>query len=331
MTEGAGMRLGFCQFCGAPKIFPGQGHCAACGQKLLQASEIVTAAATGPAAPATGPAAPVPPPAFFPLPEQPSTVAPWAGAPTYPALAPAPRRNRAPVPLLIGIGLVAVVALAGGIYVVTSSKSTPGPASSNPAVAAGSIVGTQPPTVAPTVAVEVTPQAATGTLTGGLLAASTTSPVSGVGVILCLKSATGCTVDAGLQATTSASGQFEIDAIPPGSYVVLYSPAGAPGSGVDGLKVDIDDQSATCIAAGFFGSATASCEGSIPLLSSDSGLKLLPHSQIHLAGSGMSLDSGGLYSPKLGLCLNFQDGSPVSVDITAGSTATVQITNLKTD
>jgi hypothetical protein len=197
-------------------------------------------------------------------------------------------------------------------------------------VAAGSLPGTKP-TVAPTVAVAVTPQASTGILTGGLLAASTTASVSGVGVILCLKSTTGCTIDAGLQAMTSASGQFEIDAIPPGSYVVLYSPAGAPGSGVDGLKVDFDDQSAACIAAGFFGSAKAGCEGSIPLLSSDSGLKLLPHSQIHLGASGMSLDSGGLYSPKLGLCLNFQDGSPVSVDITAGTTATLQVTNFKTD
>jgi hypothetical protein len=150
-------------------------------------------------------------------------------------------------------------------------------------------------------------------------------------VILCLKSATGCTVDAGLQATTGASGQFEIDAIPPGSYVVLYSPAGAPEPGVDGLKVDFDDQSAACIAAGFFGSAQTSCDGSIPLLSSDSGLKLLPNSQIHLGGSGMSLGTGGLYSPKLGLCFNFQDGSPVSVDVTAGTTATVDVTNFKTD
>jgi hypothetical protein len=224
---------------------------------------------------------------------------------------------------------VAVVALAGGIYVVTSPKATPGPGS-NPAVAAGSLPGTKP-TAAPTVAVAVTPAAVTGILTGQLLAASATASVSGVGVILCLKSATGCTVDAGLQATTGASGQFEIDAVPAGSYVVLYSPAGVPGSGVDGLKVAFDDQSATCIAAGFLGSAQASCDGSIPLLGSDSGLTLLPNSQIHLGASGVSLDSGGLYSPKLGLCLNFQDGSPVSVAITAGTTASVQVTNFKTD
>jgi hypothetical protein len=40
MTEHLDAPLGFCEFCGAKRIMAGQGHCAQCGRKLSQPSEI---------------------------------------------------------------------------------------------------------------------------------------------------------------------------------------------------------------------------------------------------------------------------------------------------
>jgi hypothetical protein len=234
-------------------------------------------------------------------------------------MAPPTGRNGAIVPILAGIGLVMVLAVAvlvAALYVAPSSKSTPVPVSSNPIAAAAS------PT---TVAVSAAPQIATGTLTGQVISTAGKGSVPGVGEVLCLKSATGCTVDLSLQAISDGSGSFKIADIPVGSYVVLYTQSGAPGLGVGGLRVDLNDQSASCIASGFLGKAPASCQGSIPLLAADGGLKLLGNAKFSIAGSGMSLQTGTLYSPKLGLCLNYTDASPLGADITAGSTVTIQI------
>jgi len=192
MTERLDVSLGFCQFCGAKRIMARQGHCASCGQKLLQPSEMafdpvpaaaatqvapvaqaVPAAPVAPAisvAPAPAPvASPIPeqpvsppeavaaafapippppwvvtappaaatlPPAAYPPPPrsataayvaatgpwQPPASAPWGEVPIDAATGPAVRRRRFPLPLLIGIGLAAVVAIAGGVYFVASSK-----------------------------------------------------------------------------------------------------------------------------------------------------------------------------------------------------------------
>lgn len=56
-------------------------------------------------------------------PAQPS----WPGMPAYPGMAPAAHRNRALIPILIGVALVVIVALGGGIYVVAFSKAGPSP------------------------------------------------------------------------------------------------------------------------------------------------------------------------------------------------------------
>jgi hypothetical protein len=207
MTGQSGAPLGFCEFCGAKRVIPGQRYCASCSHELLQLAEValgpvpaMAAAATqaAPEAPEgsampvaqAAPAAPVAPeipvtssiprqspasaeslaPTFLPLPPLPASVAaptaapPWATpapgnaaatppaelSPTSPAAeapgmyptdfaqppasapwgevpidattGPAVRRGRPPLPLLIGIGLVAVVALAGGVYFLSSSK-----------------------------------------------------------------------------------------------------------------------------------------------------------------------------------------------------------------
>ena len=151
--------------------------------------------------------------------------------------------------------------------------------------------------------------------------------MSDVGVVLCLTSASGCTVDTSLVTISDASGQFTMTGIPTGTYVVLYSPTGAPGSEVDGLQIDLDSQSATCLAEGFLGSAPQSCQGSIPFLSSDTGIKLLGKSTFAISSSGTALKTGTIYSPKLGLCLNFENGDPLSATITAGSSTSVEITD----
>jgi len=40
MTDQSDPPLGFCEFCGAKRIIVGQSHCASCGRKLLQSSEV---------------------------------------------------------------------------------------------------------------------------------------------------------------------------------------------------------------------------------------------------------------------------------------------------
>jgi len=198
MTDHSDPPVGFCESCGAKRIMAGQSHCAACGQKLLQLSEIALgsapAAATAAtqaapealaesvvpvvqAVPAATTGAPVPPPITSPIPEQPlappevlapafapippppwvvsappaaatlppaaypppppsataayvaatgpwqpPASAPWGEVPIDAATGPAVRRRRFPLPLLIGIGVAAVVAIAGGVYFVASSK-----------------------------------------------------------------------------------------------------------------------------------------------------------------------------------------------------------------
>jgi hypothetical protein len=198
MTDHSDPPLGFCESCGAKRIMAGQSHCASCGQKLLQLSEIALgsapAAATAAtqaapealaesvvpvvqAVPAATTVAPVPPPITSPIPEQPlappevlapafapippppwvvtappaaatlppaaypppppsataayvaatgpwqpPASAPWGEVPIDAATGPAVRRRRFPLPLLIGIGVAAVVAIAGGVYFLSSSK-----------------------------------------------------------------------------------------------------------------------------------------------------------------------------------------------------------------
>jgi transglutaminase-like putative cysteine protease len=132
MTQPPEPPLAFCEFCGAPRRVVTENFCHTCGRKHHEAWELDPAAA---AAAATAP--------------QP-----------YAALAPR-RRRRGLVPILIGVGLVAVVALAGGFYVVSSSKPGASPASSNPAVAAvQSQAATSTPvaaSIAPTAAPTITP------------------------------------------------------------------------------------------------------------------------------------------------------------------------------
>jgi hypothetical protein len=198
--------LGFCEFCGAERIIPGQRHCESCGRELLQLSEValrpvpamaaaVTQAApeapdgsaipvasiapTAPVAPempvtssiprqspgsaeSLAPALPLPPlpdsdaaptaarpwattapgnaaatppaelsptspapavPGFYPTDfAQPPASAPLGEVPIDAATGRALRRGRPRLPLFIGVGLAAVVALAGGVYFLASSK-----------------------------------------------------------------------------------------------------------------------------------------------------------------------------------------------------------------
>lgn len=217
-----------------------------------------------------------------------------------------------------GIRTVVVLAIVGSLAAACSASAvTPTPAPTPTPTA------TSASTVAPTPTPEVTPQITTGTLTGELLSDGANAPVSGAGVILCRKSTSGCTTDASLQAISDSSGEFEIGGIPEGSYVVLYSPKGAPGSSAIGLAIDLDDQSASCAYQTFTGSAPASCKGSVPF-ADDKGLFTI--SDISLGNSGMVPTIRTLSSPKYGLWLNFEDGAPLSVEITAGNSANVRIT-----
>jgi hypothetical protein len=188
---------------------------------------------------------------------------------------------------------------------------------------------TPPPVPTPT---PVPTGIATGTLTGDLLSNGKHAPVSGAGVILCLKSASGCTTDANLQAISDSSGKFKIDGVPEGNYVVLYSPSGAPGSSASGLDVALDDQTAHCLGVAFApigGSVSDSCSGSIPFFD-DSMLRALSAQIANVSDSGplsdTSFESGRVCSSKYGLCLDFEASTPVTAEITAGSTTSVKVT-----
>lgn len=224
--------------------------------------------------------------------------------------------RRAPVSRVISLGLTClVVAL---VLAGCSSTTAPNSASSTPA--------------SPTAVASSTLQVSKGILTGDLVSGTGGAPVSGTGVILCLKSASGCTTDASLQAISDTAGHVEIDNVPPGSYVVLYSPDGAPGSSASGLDVALDDQTAHCLGAAFApigGSVSDSCGGSIPFFD-DSMLQALSAQIANVSDSGpgsdTSFESGRICSSKNGLCLDFEASTPVTAEITAGSTTKVKIT-----
>ena len=348
MTQG----LGFCEFCGAGRIMVAQARCIACGREISQPPELDRGRApSGPAA-ATPHGADVPVPSAPEVPdassfgvERPPAPPPWAQVPISAAQVPAARRGRLGAPVIIGIALVAVVAVAVGVYVAASPGAAPRPSPSAPGVAAGSSTApattstsptaasptaaspTSAPTqsLAPTPAPDVTPQITTGSLTGTLLSDSDSAPVAGAGVILCLKSDSACTTDASLVATSDSAGAFEIDAIPAGIYVVLYSPDGAPGSAALGLTIDVGDQSASCLGQGFTGSMPESCAGSVPF-ADDGKLTLGGESQIGISATGMTITRGTIRSPKYGLSLNFEAGQPLSVTVTPGAASAVSIT-----
>lgn len=250
----------------------------------------------------------------------------YPGGPYYPGMAPASRRNPALIPILIGIGLVLVLALAGGIYVVASSKSSANPSAGNSLIGAGSTINvaltpTDTPTPEPTPT--GTPVPTTANLTGQMVASGAAS-ISGVGVILCQAMDTGCITDPALIATSGASGQFEIDGISEGTYYVLYAPAGGPSSWSSEQSIGINDQTSSCLGEAFMSGLTSECQGSV--MFSDDSAMALRDGTLSVAGSAWSLKAGSVCSPKHGLCLDFDNSQPLSVVITPGTPATVDIT-----
>jgi transglutaminase-like putative cysteine protease len=166
MTQRPDAPLGFCQSCGAKCLVSEQTHCASCGQKLIQLGERAAAgsAAESPTsapapAPGAGPAAtttatpatsqPPTPPAY--PPGFPPSYPPGYPA-SYAAMTSSGRRSRRLLPLLIGVGLAAVLAVAGGLYVVTSSGSGAATNTSTPVGSAAASTSAAPTQVIPTAA-----------------------------------------------------------------------------------------------------------------------------------------------------------------------------------
>lgn len=117
--------------------------------------------------------------------------------------------------------------------------------------------------------------------------------LSGVGVILCAKSSDHCTTDKNLQATTDASGSFEIDNLPFGDYVVMFDPSGPIKSSQQDLRVGVTDQTASCLLHGLSG-----CHlDSIPFATDGDSLV---ESRVVSSGSVR----GTFCSNKYGLCLD---------------------------
>jgi hypothetical protein len=128
MTDQSGASLGFCESCGARRIIAGQGHCVACGRKLLQPSEI----ALGPVA-----AVAVPPAA--------------AGAPLTPA---GPAESAEPPPVASPNreqSMAAEVPTAAFTPVLPTPASTTAPIAPPPwaATAPGDAAATPPAEIAP--------------------------------------------------------------------------------------------------------------------------------------------------------------------------------------
>lgn len=100
MTDHPGPTLGFCQSCGAARIVDGQSHCASCGQRLLQRSEVIF----GPVAASLAPTAQTPPPieaipAPPPPPDEAAMPATTPSAAAF-ALSPLPPGEEIPAPPL---------------------------------------------------------------------------------------------------------------------------------------------------------------------------------------------------------------------------------------
>jgi len=167
---------------------------------------------------------------------------------------------------------------------------------------------------------QVAPQASgagSGSFAGQMLNHESKAAVPGAGIVLCLDTGDSCTIDAVLSAETGSDGEFEIEDIPPGKYIVLYNPDGILYERVDGMVVEIDDRSAACIAGGFFGSAPTDCQGSVPFMD-DPNLTLKANANLVITGTGMSLDEGSIFSPNNGLHMDFKASKPLGVEIEAG-------------
>ncbi len=140
MTGQSPSSLGVCEHCGAPRIAPGQSHCATCGGQLAQPPNAAFAPAP-------------PPPAQYPY--APASVCPSCGAPlapgtffckvcgralsvapqptwTYPAMpatGPAPQApaRRSSTPIVVGLGLMGLVALVvAGALLASGTGGSPG-------------------------------------------------------------------------------------------------------------------------------------------------------------------------------------------------------------
>jgi hypothetical protein len=230
---------------------------------------------------------------------------------------------------MLAIGLVAVVAILGGAVIIASSRSGANASASKAGASAGFSAGVAISSSGPIATIPAVPteaptiQATTGTLSGSVISASGAT-TSGVGVILCLRSTAGCLTDETLGAVTDVMGRFEIDAVPAGSYVVLYSMTGAPSARAAELTIALTSDTASCLGQAMMGTAPSMCRDSIPFID-DTGAQILKGASVSVTSSGFSFEEGVVYSPKYGLYLNFAGGEPLGAEVTGGGMETVEI------
>lgn len=169
------------------------------------------------------------------------------------------------------------------------------------------------------------PTGAMGSLKGKMISKASGNQISGAGIVLCRSAESSCTADTNLMATTGTKGEFEIQAIPAGNYVILYNPSGISGESIANLSLDINDKSVECIAQGFLGSLPADCSGSVPF-SDDPHITLAKGSKLGISATGTSLNDGSISSIKYGLSLNFENGKAQNIEIKSGETGEIVVT-----
>jgi len=157
-----------------------------------------------------------------------------------------------------------------------------------------------------------------GQLTGKMVWLTGGTPVVGTGIMLCRMSGDRCQAEADLATTTQGEGAFEFQNLDAGKYVILYNPNGLSPQAA-GLNLDLSDQSLQCLVEGMTGSASASCQGSVPIFG-DGGLSIQRGSSLGVSASGFTFEEGSLVSEQYGVYLDFANGEPISVEIRAGQT-----------
>lgn len=153
-------------------------------------------------------------------------------------------------------------------------------------------------------------------LTGTMVWLTKGTPMVGAWILLCKMSGDTCQTDAALATTTQAKGAFEFQTLDAGTYVILYNSSG-PSSQAVGISLDLSDSALKCLAQGMIGSASASCQGTIPVFG-DGSISLAKGTMLNVSASGVALKDGSLVSAKYGVNLDFADGKPVSVEIQSG-------------
>ncbi len=168
-----------------------------------------------------------------------------------------------------------------------------------------------------------TPAPSGGQLTGKLVWMTSGDPIQGAGIILCQVDGDTCQTAEDLSTITQDGGQFEFQDLDSGKYILLYNLNGATMQATD-LELDLSEEALQCLAEGFFGPLSVSCQNQVPVFGGGE-VTMLQNSKIGVSGSGFTIDEASLFSNLYGVYLDFTNGKPISTTIQDGETTETTI------